>query len=772
MQPVENLFKASAANLSGTMSSHAGKAGFKVPNYQRTYDWSEENVKRLLEDCLNGFHYLSLQQSEESYTFLGTIILVSEPSQEPTFDGTSLIVVDGQQRLTTLSLLCCALTEHLIRHSKDTGGLSGNVKNWIDEEVKFHLDTLFECVIGTLTERGRSYPYPRLVRDVDYRARLPRDTEYRSVIARFLKDFSDYYQNNHEVFKARRSLGDANESRLFKNYEYIKDQVELALYHGDTSSCELDHEPVQHGHYQRRGMRGLFEKLALIQGEDEQNRAVSDVASRPEIAGLIRLLLFSSYLTKCVVLTRVETESEKYAFDIFDALNTTGEPLTALETLRPKIISFEDDIDGFNGSDSQSHMENIRRHLDDVYTETDKRQRATKELLVSFALYLDGSKLSLNLNSQRGYLRTKYESIPHNRSEGVNLKRRFVSSISDVAEFRNCYWGPEAVGRLNSIHQNPVEADTLKLCLSFIWGMNTSMSIPILARYWTKYREDGDEGSFVSAVRALTAFIVLRRSVTGNTGGIDSELRRLMQRAPSVGGDALCTGIKHSNTLLCVTDFQAELMHYLARRRIHDRTTWRELARKTGVARYSRPLCRFLLFSAAHHSMPDSETPGLLTRKNVRVGEESNFLNFRTWTNEKFATVEHVAPVSDPGTAWDSAIYSQISTRDTIGNLVLLPQRENSAIGNAGWPKKRVFYSALVAKTIVEKDKLVQRARDEGFTFSRKTETLLDEGERIHMLESVVAVGRWSRDFIDKRTENTLELAWDQLAPWLGMDAG
>ena len=48
----------------------------------------------------------------ESYTFLGTIILVVEKS-EPSFDGNSLSVVDGQQRLTTLILLCCVLIEEL-----------------------------------------------------------------------------------------------------------------------------------------------------------------------------------------------------------------------------------------------------------------------------------------------------------------------------------------------------------------------------------------------------------------------------------------------------------------------------------------------------------------------------------------------------------------------------------------------------------------------------------------------------------------------------------
>ena len=118
MKAVSDLFKASADSFCDTMTSNSGIVGFRVPEYQRTYDWNKDNIKRLLEDCLNGFYYLSSPNNKESYTFLGTLILVSEKS-EPSFDGTSLSIVDGQQRLTTLILLCCALVEELFLREED-----------------------------------------------------------------------------------------------------------------------------------------------------------------------------------------------------------------------------------------------------------------------------------------------------------------------------------------------------------------------------------------------------------------------------------------------------------------------------------------------------------------------------------------------------------------------------------------------------------------------------------------------------------------------------
>ena len=136
MQQISDIFIAEADNFENTINSHGGNVGFRVPEYQRTYDWNKENIKRLLEDCLNGFYYLSNPKNEESYTFLGTLILVSEKS-EPSFDGTSLSVVDGQQRLTTLILICCALIEELFLREKDIHYLQKPTISWIKREIEF-----------------------------------------------------------------------------------------------------------------------------------------------------------------------------------------------------------------------------------------------------------------------------------------------------------------------------------------------------------------------------------------------------------------------------------------------------------------------------------------------------------------------------------------------------------------------------------------------------------------------------------------------------------
>ena len=290
-------------------------------------------------------------------------------------------------------------------------------------------------------------------------------------------------------------------------------------------------------------MRNLFEKLDTLPDERERNRAISDVANNSDSSGLIRIMLFSHYVLKSVILTRVETNDEDAAFDIFDSLNTTGEPLTAIETFKPRVMSFERENGNTNYSRSESagHFERLEENLNYIYPETDKRQKETKELLVTFALYLEGHKLSLNLASQRAYLRAKFEEV------SPNFKRRIVQSLADIAEFRQTYWDRESIRTLDSIHHNDT-SNWLKLCCTFISEMRTSLAIPIMIRYWAQYQQDGNEDTFAEAVKALTAFLVLRRSITGNTGRIDSDFRKMMS--------TLCTGLDHSNSLPSLDDLK------------------------------------------------------------------------------------------------------------------------------------------------------------------------------------------------------------------------
>ena len=770
MPPASDPFIATAANIVDTMNSYGGNAGFRVPEYQRTYDWSTENIKRLIEDCLNGFFYLSQYKNKESYTFLGTIILVSEES-ENSFDGTSLSIVDGQQRLTTLILLCCTLIEELFLQEKDIQHVQEPADSWIKSEIEFIRERLVECVVGQLSHRGRSASFPRIVRYEDNRAFDPTYAEYRSVVAKFLMDFAESYQRDNPSFSFKPDKDDAEESRYYQNYAYIKGQVKLGIYEDNDTpdtrhQSELEHEQIQPKDFEKAGLRNLFEKLNTLPDQNAENRAISHIAKNSDSSGLIRLILFSNYLMKSVILTRVVTHDEDSAFDIFDSLNTTGEPLTALETFKPRVIRFESENQGYRGSDSDTHFNRLEENLNDIYPDTEKRQTETKELLVTFALYMEGHKLAKNLAAQRAYLRTKFEE-----AKSPELKRRIVHSLADITEFRQKYWNRDSIQKLDNLHPRETREtrDYLKLCFMFIADMRTSLTIPILTRYWVQYLQDHDGDTFAAAVKALTAFLVLRRSITGGTGGIDSDFRKIMQGDPRDENSGLCIGLGNSKSLPDLDNFTKTLRDLLAVRRIgvENRETWVSKVCEVGLAdRAPRSLCRFLLFAASHNARPDEKNLGLLTREGKRPGRDVDFLNFDAWQDERYATVEHVAPDSNSG-GWDDKIYVQPYTRHTIGNIILLPQKENASAGNSSWEKKKLFYRALIAETEEERDEQFEKAKKAGLIFKKQTQDLVKKQGRLHMLDPIAEVNNWTKSKIQKRTKNTLELAWDEIAPWL-----
>lgn len=766
MRPIRELFPAKTDNFWETMNSHSARVGFRVPEYQRTYNWSQEQIKRLLEDCLNGFCDLSESKNKEEYkyTFLATIILVSEQS-ENSFDGTSLSIVDGQQRLTTLILICCTLIQELLLHCEDKNHLKPEVSMWIEKEVNHVCETLFSCVIGQLPGRVATSLFPRIVRKEDNRAPTAKEAEYFSITAKFLMNFAEFYKEGRPSFDPKPTKeNDTEEKHYFQNYKYIKEQVRRIYGDNETPSEttkeELEYEQVQQESFERAGLRNLFEKLAVLGGEEDQNRAISYISQNSVSSGLIRLLLFSHYLMKCVILTRVETKDEDSAFDIFDALNTTGEPLTALETFKPRIISFEDKNAGYHGSESEQSFDRIEKYLNAVFKETEKRQNATKDLLVTFALYLEGYKLSRDLASQRAYLRNIFD-----KSKQKKIKRKSVESLAEIAEFRYKHWNVESISDLST--GNTKRDNILKLCFRFILDMKTSMALPILARYWVEYRKN-NSNAFVDSVKAVTAFLILRRSVTGGTGGIDTDFRKIINADSQGKKKPLCVGLNHSNSLPSLEELKANLREHLEiSLAVKDKKTWINQVREVDLAKRSRPLSRFLLFAASHNARPNKA--GFLRREGIIPADEINFLSFEKWCGQQYGTVEHVAPqsISDGDDGWDSAIYQNQYTRDTIGNLVLLPQRENSMIGNNSWANKKLFYASLAAETQAERKDLLSKvkAKKQGGSFKAISEKLRNES--LYMLSPLNKVRKWDKQFIRRRADNILGLVWDEIAPWL-----
>jgi uncharacterized protein with ParB-like and HNH nuclease domain len=76
-----------------------GGDSYVIPMYQRNYAWQEGEIHQLIQDVRDS------QPADKNY-YLGTLV-VDWGSDGP--EGKIFETIDGQQRLTTLSLLACYL---------------------------------------------------------------------------------------------------------------------------------------------------------------------------------------------------------------------------------------------------------------------------------------------------------------------------------------------------------------------------------------------------------------------------------------------------------------------------------------------------------------------------------------------------------------------------------------------------------------------------------------------------------------------------------------
>ena len=81
-----------------------------VPFFQRHYVWNQENWTELLESF----------DSNEAQPFLGSVIL---KKLETTFKPSEAYIIDGQQRLTTLTVLVKAVYDSLPSEGRKESGV-------------------------------------------------------------------------------------------------------------------------------------------------------------------------------------------------------------------------------------------------------------------------------------------------------------------------------------------------------------------------------------------------------------------------------------------------------------------------------------------------------------------------------------------------------------------------------------------------------------------------------------------------------------------------
>ena len=106
---------------------------FEIPIYQRTYSWTEKECKQLWDDVIHCGNNDTIRVH-----FIGSIVYIESGLSQVTYQS-PLLVIDGQQRLTTVTLLLAALAEAIGDTEPVDGFSQRKIRNYYllnPEEVK------------------------------------------------------------------------------------------------------------------------------------------------------------------------------------------------------------------------------------------------------------------------------------------------------------------------------------------------------------------------------------------------------------------------------------------------------------------------------------------------------------------------------------------------------------------------------------------------------------------------------------------------------------
>lgn len=111
----------------------SGEAQFSVPAFQRPFDWGPDEVLHLLDDVSRAAGIETPEQADPDY-FLGTVLLLSDDGDALPGAGragnapVAYQIIDGQQRLTTLTVLFSILRDLSDRSKEKSHALSSLIE--------------------------------------------------------------------------------------------------------------------------------------------------------------------------------------------------------------------------------------------------------------------------------------------------------------------------------------------------------------------------------------------------------------------------------------------------------------------------------------------------------------------------------------------------------------------------------------------------------------------------------------------------------------------
>jgi len=208
-----------------------GTRQFIIPIYQRTYSWTEKQCEQLWDDIVR-----VAQNPDIPGHFIGSIVYIEKGLYQVS-DVPQLLVIDGQQRLTTLSLLLMAFGKALEEKGDEKEITKNKINNYFlfnseeSDEKRYKLiltKSDKETLFNTLEDRENTDKVSKNIlnnykffQNQIAKSNIDLDLLYQGIRKLIIVDISldSNYDNPQLIFESLNSTGlELSQADLIRNY--------------------------------------------------------------------------------------------------------------------------------------------------------------------------------------------------------------------------------------------------------------------------------------------------------------------------------------------------------------------------------------------------------------------------------------------------------------------------------------------------------------------------------------------------------------------------
>ena len=286
-----------------------------------------------MEDICRGVE--TLLEDDNAIRFMGTVILVKEknphenvkPKDSRALPQSIENIIDGQQRLSTIALLACVLYKKFFNLEKklpDNDEFSD-----LKDAILSHMETLYE-IFSVDLKRGTPRRKPIIIRgSIDCWSFKGREEDfYQSHVSLYISQFIRAIEDEAN-FPTPHSTSNLVGKNI-RNMEKWLTSIEKNQVSDDDNIFPTANEIVNK----------ISEEYIWSYSRPELVKIINDAQETSSLhikvlCSLVKLLAFSHFLLDRCCFTIIVPTSDNWAFDMFQSLNASGTPLTAIETFKP-----------------------------------------------------------------------------------------------------------------------------------------------------------------------------------------------------------------------------------------------------------------------------------------------------------------------------------------------------------------------------------------------------------------------------------------------------